>query len=227
MQHISASSLEDLPSRISYLSSFLELTPSDGEALLAAKPLVAPLVPTILDAVYTKLLSFDITAQAFVPRNSDYEGELVKNVQELTLEHPQIAMRKDFLKNYLVKLVSTTDLNPTSPFWTYLNNVGIMHTGLPGFKHRAHKPELRVEYIHMSVLLGYVVDIVIGAVFEMDIDNLMKGRVIRALNKVVWIQNDLFARHYLPKDGVKEEQTATPPPEGSEVKIGGGCPFSG
>jgi len=227
MQHISASSLEDLPSRISYLSSFLELTPSDGEALLAAKPLVAPLVPTILDAVYTKLLSFDITAQALVPRNSDYEGELVKSVQELTLEHPQIAMRKDFLKNYLVKLVSTTDLTPTSPFWTYLNNVGIMHTGLPGFKHRAHKPELRVEYIHMSVLLGYVVDIVIGAVFEMDIDNLMKGRVIRALNKVVWIQNDLFARHYLPKDGAKEGKTVAPPPEGSEVKTGGGCPFSG
>lgn len=98
-----------------------------------------------------------------------------------------------------------------------------MHTGLPGFKHRAHKPELRVEYIHMSVLLGYVVDIVVGAVFEMDIDNLMKARVIRALNKVVWIQNDLFARHYLPKTG----ETITPPPEGREGKSGGACPFSG
>jgi hypothetical protein len=98
MQHIDALSLEDLPSRISYLSSFLELTASDGEALLAAKPLVAPLIPAILQAVYTKLLSFDITAQAFVPKNTDFEGETVKNVQELTLEHPQIALRKDFLK---------------------------------------------------------------------------------------------------------------------------------
>jgi hypothetical protein len=98
MQHISASSLEDLPSRISYLSAFLNLTSEDGDALLASAPLVAPLVPTILDAVYTKLLSFDITAQSFVPRNTGYEGEVVKSVQELTLEHPQIAMRKDFLK---------------------------------------------------------------------------------------------------------------------------------
>jgi hypothetical protein len=98
MQHISASSLETLPSRIAYLSSFLELTSSDGEALLAAKPLIAPLVPAILDVVYVKLLSFDITAQAFVPRNTGYEGETVKSVQELTMEHPQIAMRKDFLK---------------------------------------------------------------------------------------------------------------------------------
>jgi hypothetical protein len=102
MQHIDALSLEDLPSRIAYLSSFLELTASDGEALLAAKPLVAPLVPAILQAVYTKLLSFDITAQAFVPKNTDYEGKTAKNVQELTLEHPQIALRKDFLKVCIV-----------------------------------------------------------------------------------------------------------------------------
>jgi len=98
MQHISAESLEDLPSRISYLSSFLGLTEEDGEALRASKPLVAPLIPTILEAVYSKLLLFDITAQAFVPKNTDFEGEVVKNVQDLTLEHPQIALRKDFLK---------------------------------------------------------------------------------------------------------------------------------
>lgn len=176
MQHISSASLLDLPSRIAYLSSFLNLTPDDGAALNAAKPLIAPLIPAVLDAVYTKLLSFDITAQSFVPKNTDYSGETAKNVQELTLDHPQIALRKDFLKvcilpvfpnrfllllntprlteekNYLVRLVSATDLTPTSSFWVYLNNVGIMHTGLPGFKHREKKPELRVEYIQYSSL---------------------------------------------------------------------------
>jgi hypothetical protein len=98
MQHIEASSLEDLPSRIAYLSSFLNLNTSDGEALQAAKPLIAPSIPTILDTVYVKLLSFDITAKAFVPKNTGYEGETAKSVQELTLNHPQIALRKDFLK---------------------------------------------------------------------------------------------------------------------------------
>jgi hypothetical protein len=128
-----------------------------------------------------------------------------------------------------VKLVSTSDLSPQSPFWAYLNNVGIMHTGKPGFKHREKRPDLRVEYIHMGALLGYVVNIVVGAVMEMgEIDNVMKSRVIRALNKVVWIQNDLFARHYI---GKVEVETLTPPPE--EVAEGltearkGGCPFSG
>lgn len=74
-----------------------------------------------------------------------------------------------------------------------------MHTGKPGFKHRQNRPDLRVEYIHMSALLGYVVDIVIGAVMNMEeIDTAMKSRVLRALNKVIWVQNDLFARHYIP-----------------------------
>jgi hypothetical protein len=104
MQHISASSLEDLPSRISYLSSFLNLTEEDGEALLAAKPLVAPLVPTVLDLVYTKLLSYDITASKFVPKNSGFEGKTVDSVQDLTLESDIIKFRKDFLK------VTTTSL---------------------------------------------------------------------------------------------------------------------
>jgi hypothetical protein len=124
--------------------------------------------------------------------------------------------------------VSTSDLSPESPFWVYLNNVGIMHTGKPGFKHREKRPDLRVEYIHMGALLGYVVDIVVGAVMEMnEIDNVMKSRVIRALNKVVWIQNDLFARHYI---GKVEVDTVTPPPEVTEgltEAMKGSCPFSG
>ena len=72
-----------------------------------------------------------------------------------------------------------------------------MHTGLPGFKHREHRPDLRVEYIHMSALLGHVISVVVGAVMDMDIDNETKKKAIVGLNKVLWIQNDLFARHYI------------------------------
>lgn len=57
----------------------------------------------------------------------------------------------------------------------------------------------------MNALLGYVVDIIISAVIGMDtIDTAMKSRVLRAFNKVIWIQNDLFARHYIPVDGIVE-----------------------
>lgn len=100
-----------------------------------------------------------------------------------------------------------------------------MHTGLPGFKHRVKKPELKVDYIHMSALLGFVEDIVVGAVLGMDeIDLAMKGKVIRAFNKVLWIQNDLMARHYISKEGDELEKQVTPPAEGGEGNSGG-CPF--
>lgn len=78
----------------------------------------------------------------------------------------------------------------------------------------------------MSALLGYVVDLVVGAVMEMEvIDTQMKSRVIRALNKVVWIQNDLFARHYI--DEVKPGVETPPGEEGEKESSGGVCPFSG
>jgi Protoglobin len=208
MQHISPESLTtSLPDRIAYLSSFLSLTETDTTALLAAKPLLTPLIPTILDSVYTKLLSYDITAQAFVPRSTskhphsptqppptnppiptdtDYTGETAQSIQELTATHPQITHRKTFLKNYLIRLVSTSDLTPTSPFWTYLNNVGIMHTGRPGFKHREKRPDLKVDFIHMSALLGFVADLVIAAVVGMEgVDGGVKMGVLRAVNKVL------------------------------------------
>ena len=55
----------------------------------------------------------------------------------------------------------------------------------------------------MNALLGYVMDIVIMAVMDMQvIDTAMKSRVIRALGKVICIQNDLFARHYLVEEKV-------------------------
>jgi len=165
-----------------------------------------------------------------VPRNTDFKGETVKEVGELKLNSDQILLRKDFLKNYLVRLVSTKDLSPESSFWTYLNNVAIMHTGKPGFKHRQNRPDLRVEYIHMGLLLGYVVDMVISAVLEMDgIDNATKSGVLRALNKVVWIQNDLFAWQYLmdaEKGGYQGKEGEGKEEEEGE-RSGASCPFSG
>lgn len=83
-----------------------------------------------------------------------------------------------------------------------------MHTGKPGFNHRENKPELRVEYIHIGALLGYVLNVVIGVVMTLEVDIETKSKVILALNKVLWIQNDLFTRHYIdagePKRSLRE-----------------------
>lgn len=91
MEHITDESLEDLPTRVEYFQAFLEITDYDAAILRKAEPLIAPLIPAILNAVYTKLLSFDITAKSFVPKDVDCSGRM-------TIAHPQIQMRKDFLR---------------------------------------------------------------------------------------------------------------------------------
>ena len=98
MEHFTPTSLNSLPERIEYLKHFIGFGPDDVAALHAAKPVVAPLLPAILDAVYLKLFSFDVTRAAFLPRNTGYTGQVAQKLEELTLDHPQIAMRKDFLK---------------------------------------------------------------------------------------------------------------------------------
>lgn len=106
MQHIDPKSLSDLASRVSYLKAFVGFTAEDAEAIHNSRPVVAGLVPSIVDTVYVKLLSFDITAKSFVPRQTGFEGEAPVSLADLSLDHPQIKFRMSFLKGYLVKLVT-------------------------------------------------------------------------------------------------------------------------
>lgn len=223
MQTIAPSTLSNLPDRIAYITAFLNFTSSDVKYLHLAAPVVVPLVPAVVDAVYVKLLSFDITSKAFVQKQTGFSGKSLEerggDVQSLTAEDEQIKFRKGFLTRYLAKLVEMNYDNGKD--WEYLDKVAVMHTGQVGFQHRAKKPGLRVELIHMSLLLGYVVDILLDAVVNHpDLDSETKAGVLRAFNKVIWIQNDLFARHY-----VVDEDTKTVPVGYSamEVKRAGGC----
>ncbi|KAI9653739.1 MAG: hypothetical protein M1821_006933 [Bathelium mastoideum] len=202
MEHISASDLRSIPYRVAYLKKFLNFTDADGAAIQASAAILGPLLPALLDAVYSKLLAFDITAKAFAPPQPGLnDGAKAASVQELTLNHPQIAHRRDFLKQYLLKLVRVDEggWTDTAPLWTYLDNVGVMHTGeAAGFAHRARRPQLRVEYAHLGVLLGYVEDAVVGAVMGAEAPAVAERvEMVRAWNKLLWIQNDLFARHYV------------------------------
>ena len=204
MEHIDPETLGELPSRINYLREFIGFTVEDSKALRAAAPVVSPLVPAAVEAVYDKLLSFDITAQAFVPRQTGYDGVAPTALQELSQDHPMIRFRKDFLAGYLAKIVSLDFESLAS--WQYLDKVGMMHTGRAGFAHRsvspsflpfpvsvrrqangnrAKKPALRVEYMHCAILLGLVEDILVDVVVgHLALDLPTKTAVARAVNKV-------------------------------------------
>ncbi|CAE6527108.1 unnamed protein product [Rhizoctonia solani] len=197
MQHIDANLINtDLQARVDYLTKFIEFGPEDVEALHGAAPIVKPLVGAAVDAVYEKLFSFDITRVTFMARNTGFTGKLAEKLEDIDHNSDQIKFRKDFLKLWLIKVFGADYNDPKT--YEYLDKVGVMHTGKAGFKHREKKDPLFVDYAHCAILLGYVQSMLTSVVMGRDdLSEEVKTATLLAINKIMWIQNDLFARHYV------------------------------
>lgn len=194
IRHIQREDLyTNLEMRIQYLHSFLDFSTRDIDALVNDSKYIKALIPAVANIVYKKLLQYDITAQAFTVRSTSYEGPLDEIPDE---NSPQILHRKMFLRAYLSKLCS----DPSKmEFWEYLDKVGMMHVGL-GRKH-----PLNVEYIHLGACLGYIQDVLNEAILSHPRLHIQrKIALVKALNKVIWVQNDLMARWHV-KDGAEYE----------------------
>ncbi|KUI72423.1 hypothetical protein VM1G_07666 [Cytospora mali] len=190
MRHIDRKDLyTNLEARIQYLHTFLDFGSNDIEALITGSKYIKQLIPAIVNIVYHKLLQYDITARAFETRSTSYEGPVDPNLSE---NSPQILHRKMFLRAYLNKLCSDPS---TMEFWYYLDKVGMMHVG------RGREHPLHVEYVHIGACLAFIQDTLTEALLshpriKMD----RKIALVKALGKVIWIQNDLFAKWYV-RDG--------------------------
>lgn len=176
----------NLEARVQYLHSFLDFSSNDIEALITGAKYIKALVPAVVNIVYRKLLQYDITARAFTTRNTSSEGHAGEALSE---DSPQIVHRKMFLRAYLNKLCS----DPSKlEFWEYLDKVGMMHVGL-GRKHPLH-----IEYIHLGVCLGFIQDIMTEAILSHPrLPMQRKIALVKALSKVIWIQNDFMAKWHV------------------------------
>ncbi|KAJ1516859.1 hypothetical protein HMI54_007911 [Coelomomyces lativittatus] len=65
----------DISYRFSYVTSFVGFNDDDKKAIKDSAPHLAPLVPTVVDAVYNKLFTYDITKMVFIQRMEGYTGE--------------------------------------------------------------------------------------------------------------------------------------------------------
>lgn len=188
IQSIDEQRLEtDLQYRFQYLVEFIGFSEEDIAAIHASAELLAPVVPALVDAVYEKLFSRDATKRHFLIRNSGYQGALANDLEALSLEDAQVEFRKEHLSRYLVSLV-TRDFD--AKFVTYLDAVGAIHTP------KAGSPQLEVPLIQMNALMGFVSDAIIATIQSLGLDAITEAKTIRAFNKLLWIQNDLIARHY-------------------------------
>ncbi|KAK6078041.1 hypothetical protein SCUP234_06415 [Seiridium cupressi] len=162
---------------------------NDIEALIWGAKYIKQLIPAIVNIVYHKLLQYDITARAFETRSTSYEGPVDPS---LTENSPQILHRKMFLRAYLAKLCSDPS---TMEFWEYLDKVGLMHVG------RGREHPLHIEYVHIGACLAFIQDTITEALLShprLRMDK--KIALVKAIGKVIWVQNDLFAKWYV-RDG--------------------------
>lgn len=188
MKQINEQQLEsDLAYRFGYLTEFMGFGEDDIAAIHGAAAHLAPLVPTLVDAVYDKLFSYSSTKRHFVPRQSGYEGDVPQDINSLSLDHEMIEFRKQHLGRYLTALV-------TKPYdggmVNYLDVVGKMHTP------KAGSPDLDVPLVQMNSLMGFVSDALLATIIGLGLDSETQAKTVRAFNKLLWIQNDLITRHY-------------------------------
>ncbi|GAD98975.1 conserved hypothetical protein [Paecilomyces variotii No. 5] len=190
VQHIDRKDLyTNLEARIQYLHTFLDFSSNDIEALISGSKYIKALIPAVVNIVYHKLLQYDITARAFQTRSTSFEGPLDEFPDD---NSPQILHRKMFLRGYLNRLCS----DPSKlEFWEYLDKVGMMHVG------RGREHPLHVEYVHIGACLSFIQDVLTEALLSHPRLPLQrKIALVKAIGKVIWIQNDLFAKWYV-KDG--------------------------
>ncbi|RAH54347.1 hypothetical protein BO85DRAFT_500176 [Aspergillus piperis CBS 112811] len=183
----------DLEARVRYLQQFIGFTADDVIALNKGSKYIKALAPTLVDRVYSKLLEADITARVFKTRSTTSEEDLDEYPE---FKSPYIQCRRMFLRWYITRICS----DPTKiEFWAYLDKVGRMHTG------KDRMISFDVEYIHIGACLGYIQDVLIEGVMGCEKMSLpFRVALIRALGKVIWIQNDLFAR-WRCRDGAEFE----------------------
>src|SRR5262245_6914564 len=188
LKHVDEARLEkDLGYRFQYLTEFMGFTADDIRAIRGMATHLAPVVGDLVDAVYVQLFRYDATKRDFVPRQLGYEGAAPEGLEALTLDHEQIKFRKAHLANYLKRLVTG---EYDGKMVGYLDFVGKIHTPAAGSK------DLHVPLVQMNALMGFVSDAVLATLLSLPLDGAAKTRAVRAFNKLLWVQNDLIARHY-------------------------------
>lgn len=188
MRHINESQLEsDVQARFAYVAQFIGLGEQDIKVIHESATHLAPLVPGLVDAVYAKLHEQDATWRHFARPQKGYEGPVPDRLEDLTPDHPLIQFRQQHLSSYLVALVSRPyDSNMVN----YLDWVGKIHTA------KAGSAVVHVPLVQIEALMGFVADALTSTIFALNLTREAEIATIRAFNKLLWIQNDLFVRHY-------------------------------
>jgi len=179
----------DLRYRFDYLSKFIDFTQDDITILNTLEPIIFPNLPTIVEKVYKKLYSYDITKEYFLIRHDGFESFLPNKDSGITLDSVQVDYRKDMLSVFIKHILTQDDWNDS--FLQYLSRVGEIHTNKGG------SSSVNVDYLHINALLCILENLFIDTIWDTDhLDFETKRQALNASNKFFWIQNHFFTMQY-------------------------------
>jgi hypothetical protein len=183
-------------------------------------------IPDIVNSVYKKLLKHDVTARVFSTRDSRDDEDPPVWPQDGS---PAIQNRKIFLRWYLTRLnqdpskkefVCYCPATCSAPLTDIQHEVGIpgqSRVRLPwseimrsmlNFSSEMHvgagrRNPLHVDYMFLGICMGYVQDAFTESILTNNsVDLRLRISVVRALGKLIWIQNDLLARWHINENNI-------------------------
>lgn len=191
-EHVDKARLNsDLRYRFEFLAKFIDFTQDDVVALNTLAPIIFPTLPEMVETLYKKLYSFDVTKRYFHLRNDGFETFATNREGGLTLDFVQTEYRKDMFTVYFKRVLTQGEWDDT--FLLYLSRVGQIHTPKGG------STAINVDYMFMSAMFCYLEQLLIETIWHDDsLDQRQKRTSCHAISKFIWIQNDMLTMHYGP-----------------------------
>lgn len=179
MKHIDVAAIRERPSaRFSFLAEFCQFGDDDWKALDESLPLLAPLLPDLLDRLYEHLLAHDDTRRIFLGERGDVDPDY-------------IALRKEHMTEWIMAAMTLRDPDELA---RYVTKVGRRHLGVVGDPERAVPPR------YMVALISFIQTEISNALFQSASDDVPKlQRMLLAWNKILVIQLELFLKAIAPR----------------------------
>jgi len=162
----------DIAYRFRWLAEFIGLTDRDLRIIRAARPLLTPLIPDLTERIRARMFAWESTRRHFL-RDGQVDPAIVGA----------------HLGGYIERLLELAGDDRMGP---YLDRVGAVH------RRTAGDPTIDVPLVQVDALLGFIADQMIAVIADMSLPETRKIDAIRAFSKLLWIQNDLMRRRYLP-----------------------------
>ncbi len=169
------------------LRNFLELSDSEIQAVHEISERLEPVLTRLIDDIYLQLTEQDCTLRHFARPQISYGGPVPATLEEITPDHPLMKFRKQATLRYLISLISRP-LN--EPFIEYLNWVGMIHHS------KAGATRFTVPVVQLEALLGFIVPRLTAGIGELNLSRHREEKVMRGLQKLLWIQNEFILMHY-------------------------------